>query len=122
MARLAGVDIPNNKRTEISLTYIYGIGRSTAQKICQETGIDMDRRVKDLSEEELFKIRNYLEKNLQVEGDLRTKRNIDIKRLKDIKCYRGMRHIRKLPVRGQKTRTNARTSKGIKKTVAKKKK
>jgi small subunit ribosomal protein S13 len=122
MARLAGVDIPNNKRTEISLTYIYGIGRSTAQKICQEAGVDMDKRVKDLSEEELFKIRNYIEKNLQVEGDLRTQRKMNIDRLKNIKCYRGMRHIRKLPVRGQKTRTNARTSKGIKKTIAKKKK
>ncbi len=122
MARLAGVDIPNNKRTEISLTYIYGIGRSTAQKICQEAGVDMGKRVKDLSEEELFKIRNYIEKNLQVEGDLRTQRKMNIDRLKSIKCYRGMRHIRKLPVRGQKTRTNARTSKGIKKTVAKKKK
>lgn len=122
MARLAGVDIPNSKRTEISLTYIYGIGRSTALKICEGAGVDGAKRTGDLTEEELFKLRDYIEKNVKVEGDLRTERNINIKRLKDIKCYRGMRHIRKLPARGQRTRTNARTSKGIKKTVAKKKK
>jgi small subunit ribosomal protein S13 len=122
MARIAGVDLPNNKRTEISLTYIYGIGLSTAQKICKDTGVSMDTRMKDLSEEDLFKLRDYIEKNVKVEGDLRTERNMNIKRLKDIRCYRGIRHIRRLPCRGQKTRTNARTVKGVKKTVAKKKK
>lgn len=122
MARIAGVDLPPNKRTEISLTYIYGIGRSTSQKICKESGVDMNKYMKDLSEEEVFKLRNYIEKNVKVEGDLRSEKNMNIKRLRDIKCYRGMRHIRKLPARGQRTRTNARTVKGIKKTVAKKKK
>jgi small subunit ribosomal protein S13 len=121
MARIAGVDLPN-KRTEIALTYIYGIGRSTAQLICKEAGVSMDTRMNDVSEEDLLKIRTYLEEKLKVEGDLKAEKNMNIKRLKDIKSYRGLRHIRKLPVRGQRTRTNARTVKGVKKTVAKKKK
>ncbi len=121
MARISGVDLPN-KRTEIALTYIYGIGRSTAQKICKEAGVSMDTRMNDVSEEDLLKIRTYIERNVKVEGDLKAEKSMNIKRLKDIKCYRGMRHIRKLPLRGQRTRTNARTVKGVKKTVAKKKK
>ncbi|MFW5800008.1 MAG: 30S ribosomal protein S13 [Spirochaetota bacterium] len=122
MARIAGVDLPNNKRTEISLTYIFGIGRSTARKICEESGVGMGKKAKDLSEEEIYKLRNYIEKNVKVEGELRSEITMNIKRLKDIRCYRGIRHIRKLPIRGQRTRTNARTVKGAKKTVAKKKK
>ncbi len=121
MARIQGVDLPPNKRTEISLTYIFGIGRSTAQKICKEADVNMDKKMRDLSEEEIARIRNYIEKNLKVEGELKTEQSMNIKRLKDIKCYRGIRHIKRLPVRGQRTRTNARTVKGVKKTVAKKK-
>ncbi len=121
MARISGVDLPN-KRTEIALTYIYGIGRSTAQRICKEAGVSMDTRMNDVSEEDLLKIRNFIEENIKVEGDLKAEKSMNIKRLKDIRCYRGIRHIRKLPLRGQRTRTNARTVKGVKKTVAKKKK
>lgn len=122
MARISGVDLPSNKRTEIALTYIYGVGKTTSQRICKGSKIDMNKRMKDLSEGEISTLRAYIEENLKVEGDLRTERNMNIKRLKDIKCYRGIRHIRRLPVRGQRTRTNARTVKGVKKTVAKKKK
>ncbi len=121
MARVAGVEIPDNKRVEIALTYIYGIGRSTSQKILTETGISWDKRVKDLTDEELARIRDYIDRNLIVEGDLRRKVAEDIKRLIDIRCYRGLRHLRGLPVRGQRTRTNARTRKGPRKTVGAKK-
>lgn len=121
MARVAGVEIPDNKRVEIALTYIYGIGRSTSQKILVETGVSPDKRVKDLTDEELAKIRDYIDRNLTVEGDLRRKVAEDIKRLIDIRCYRGLRHLRGLPVRGQRTRTNARTRKGPRKTVGAKK-
>lgn len=121
MARVAGVEIPDNKRVEIALTYIYGIGRSTSQKILRETGISFDKRVKDLTDEELARIRDYIDRNLIVEGDLRRKVAEDIKRLIDIRCYRGIRHLRGLPVRGQRTRTNARTRKGPRKTVGAKK-
>ncbi|MCS7253049.1 MAG: 30S ribosomal protein S13 [Armatimonadota bacterium] len=121
MARVAGVEIPDNKRVEIALTYIYGIGRSTSQKILTETGISPDKRVKELTDEELARIRDYIDRNLTVEGDLRRKVAEDIKRLIDIRCYRGIRHLRGLPVRGQRTRTNARTRKGPRKTVGAKK-
>ncbi|MFA4015052.1 MAG: hypothetical protein RUDDFDWM_000118 [Candidatus Fervidibacterota bacterium] len=121
MARVAGVEIPDNKRVEIALTYIYGIGRSTSQKILSETGISPDKRVKDLSDEEIARIRDYIDRNLTVEGELRRKVAEDIKRLIDIRCYRGLRHLRGLPVRGQRTRTNARTRKGPRKTVGAKK-
>lgn len=121
MARVAGVEIPDNKRVEIALTYIYGIGKSTSQKILKETGISFDKRVKDLTDEELARIRDYIDRNLIVEGDLRRKVAEDIKRLIDIRCYRGIRHLRGLPVRGQRTRTNARTRKGPRKTVGAKK-
>ncbi|MFA4043333.1 MAG: hypothetical protein HZRFUVUK_000098 [Candidatus Fervidibacterota bacterium] len=121
MARIAGVEIPDNKRVEIALTYIYGIGRSTSQKILSETGVSPDKRVKDLTDEELARIRDYIDRNLTVEGDLRRKVAEDIKRLIDIRCYRGLRHLRGLPVRGQRTRTNARTRKGPRKTVGAKK-
>ena len=112
MARIAGVDIPNDKRLEISLTYIYGIGGTSAQKICEKTGIDPSRRVKDLTEEETIKIRNVIENDYKVEGSLRGEVSYNIKRLMDINCYRGQRHKRGLPVRGQRTSTNARTRKG----------
>jgi small subunit ribosomal protein S13 len=122
MARIAGIDLPREKRVEIGLTYIYGIGLSTSQKILASTGINPDARVKDLSEEEVNEIRNYINKNLMVEGDLRRDVALNIKRLVEIGSYRGIRHRRGLPVRGQKTKTNARTRKGPKKTIANKKK
>ena len=122
MARIAGVNLPNQKRLEIGLTYIYGIGRSTAQKICAETGLSQDEKIKDLTDEEITKLREYIDGNLQVEGDLRRERTQAIKRLGEIGAYRGIRHRRGLPVRGQRTKTNARTRKGPKKTIAGKKK
>ena len=122
MARIAGVDLPREKRVEIGLTYIFGIGRVTADKILEETGIDPDIRVKDLSESDVAKLREYIEHNLKVEGDLRREVSLNIKRLVEIGCYRGVRHRRGLPVRGQSTKQNARTRKGPKKPVAGKKK
>ncbi len=122
MARIAGVDIPREKRLEISLTYILGIGRTTATKVCTETGIDPNTRVRDLTEEEVAHLRNHIDANLKVEGDLRRDVAQDIKRKIEIGCYQGIRHRRGLPVRGQRTHTNARTRKGPKKTVAGKKK
>ena len=122
MARIAGVDLPQEKRVEIGLTYIYGIGLSTSQKILATTGINPDTRIKDLTEDEVNEIRNYVNKNLMVEGDLRRDVALNIKRLVEIGCYRGIRHRKGLPVRGQKTKTNARTRKGPKKTIANKKK
>ena len=122
MARIAGIDLPREKRVEIGLTYIYGIGLSTSQKILAVTGINPDTRVKDLSEDEVNEIRTYINKNLMVEGDLRRDVALNIKRLIEIGSYRGVRHRRGLPVRGQKTKTNARTRKGPKRTVANKKK
>lgn len=122
MARIAGVDLPKNKRVEIGLTYIYGIGRPSSRRILTEAGINPDTRVKDLTDDEANKIREIIEKTQMVEGDLRRKIALNIKRLMEIGCYRGIRHRRGLPVRGQKTKTNARTRKGPKKTVANKKK
>ena len=122
MARIAGVDLPKEKRVEIGLTYIYGVGLSTSQKILATTGINPDTRIKDLTEEEVNEIRNYVNKNLMVEGDLRRDVALNIKRLVERGCYRGIRHRKGLPVRGQKTKTNARTRKGPKKTIANKKK
>ena len=122
MARIAGIDLPREKRVEIGLTYIYGIGLSTSQKILAVTGINPDTRVKDLSEDEVNEIRTYINKNLIVEGDLRRDVALNIKRLVEIGSYRGIRHRKGLPVRGQKTKTNARTRKGPKKTIANKKK
>ena len=122
MARIAGIDLPKNKRIEIALTYIYGIGRTTATKILEETGVDPSIRVKDLSEDDAAKLREYIDKNIEVEGDLRRATALDIKRLVEIGCYRGVRHRKGLPVRGQSTKNNARTRKGKKKTVANKKK
>lgn len=122
MARIAGVDLPKNKRVEIGLTYIYGIGRPTATKILEETGVDPDVRVKDLSEEDVAKLRDYIDANNTVEGDLRREVALNIKRLIEIGCYRGVRHRKGLPVRGQRTKTNARTRKGPVKTIANKKK
>jgi len=122
MARIAGVDLPREKRVEIGLTYILGIGLPKSQEILTETGINPDTRVKDLTEEEVSALRSYINKNVMVEGDLRRKVALDIKRLTEIGCYRGIRHRRGLPVRGQKTKTNARTRKGPKKTIANKKK
>ena len=122
MARIAGVDLPNDKRVEIGLTYIYGIGRPTANDILSKAGINPDTRVKDLTEEEMGKIRKIIDNEYHVEGDLRREVNLNIKRLMEIGCYRGIRHRRGLPVRGQKTKTNARTRKGPKKTVGRKKK
>ena len=121
MARIAGVDFPNNKRVEIGLTYIYGIGLTTAKKIISETGINPDTRVKDLSESDVAKLREYIEHNLRVEGDLRSEVSLNIKRLIEIGCYRGVRHRKSLPVRGQSSKRNARTRKGPRRTVAKKK-
>jgi small subunit ribosomal protein S13 len=112
MARISGVDLPNNKRVEVALTYIYGIGPSTARKIAADSGISPEVRVKDLSEDEIGSIRKFIEQNLKVEGDLRTEIAMNIKRLMDIGCYRGIRHRRGLPVRGQNTKNNARTRKG----------
>ena len=122
MARIAGVDLPREKRVEIGLTYIYGIGLKTSQKILSEAGINPDTRVKDLTEDEVGRIRDILASSYQVEGDLRREVALNIKRLSEIGCYRGIRHRRGLPVRGQKTKTNARTRKGPKRTVANKKK
>lgn len=122
MARIAGVNIPREKRVEIGLTYIYGIGRPTANRVLAETGIDRDTYVRDLTEEEVGRLRDVIEKALIVEGDLRRERANDIKRLMEIACYRGLRHRRSLPVRGQRTKTNARTRKGPKKTVGKQRK
>lgn len=122
MARISGVDLPREKRVEIGLTYIYGIGLPTSHKILQTTGINPDTRVRDLNEQEVNAIRDYINKNLKVEGDLRRDIALNIKRLVEIGCYRGMRHRRGLPVRGQRTKTNARTRKGPKKTIANKKK
>lgn len=122
MARISGVDIPREKRLVISLTYIYGVGRTTAVQICEATGIDPSTRVRDLTDEEVNKIRAYIDASLKVEGDLRRDVDQDIRRKMEIGCYQGLRHRRGLPVRGQRTHTNARTRKGPKKTVAGKKK
>jgi small subunit ribosomal protein S13 len=122
MARIAGVDLPKNERVEIGLTRIFGIGRTTSRKILEETGINPDTRVKDLRDDEIVKIRGEIENKYTVEGELRKEISLHIKRLKDIGCYRGLRHRMGLPVRGQRTRTNARTRKGPKKTVGGKKK
>ena len=122
MARIAGVDIPNAKRVEIALTYIYGIGRKSAQDILAATGIDPDTRAKDLSEEDVAKLRDEIEENYKVEGDLRRDVAMDIKNMIEINCYRGIRHRKGLPVRGQRTKTNARTRKGPARTIAGKKK
>ena len=122
MARIAGVDIPNNKRVEIALTYIYGIGRKSANDILAATGINPDTRAKDLTEDEVAKLRDEIENSYTVEGDLRRDHAMNIKRLIEINCYRGIRHRKGLPVRGQRTKTNARTRKGPAKTIANKKK
>jgi small subunit ribosomal protein S13 len=122
VARISGVDIPREKRLEISLTYIFGIGRTTAQQICAVTETSPDTRVRDLTDEEVTRLRNYIDANLQVEGDLRRDISQDIKRKMEIGCYQGIRHRKGLPVHGQRTHTNARTRKGPKKTVAGKKK
>ena len=122
MARISGVDIPREKRLEISLTYIFGVGKTTSQHICDETGISRDTRVRDLTEEEVSRLRAFIEQNEKVEGDLRREISQAIKRKMEIGCYQGIRHRRGLPVHGQRTRTNARTRKGVKKTVAGKKK
>ncbi|MBE6631199.1 MAG: 30S ribosomal protein S13 [Ruminococcaceae bacterium] len=122
MARIAGVDIPNAKRIEIALTYIYGIGKTSADEILARTGIDPDKRAKDLTEDEISKLRDEIEENYKVEGDLRRDVGLDIKRMIEINCYRGIRHRKGLPVRGQRTKTNARTRKGPAKTIANKKK
>ncbi len=118
MARIAGIDIPRDKRVEISLTYIYGIGKTTSQQILHKAGVNPNTRVKDLSEAEVTQLRQIIDSDCVVEGDLRREVNLNIKRLSEIGCYRGLRHRRHLPVRGQRTRTNARTRKGPKKTVA----
>jgi len=122
MARIAGVDIPNNKRVEIALTYIYGIGRKSANDILVATGINPDTRAKDLTEEEIAKLRDVIESSYTVEGDLRREVGLNIKRMVEVNCYRGIRHRKGLPVRGQRTKTNARTRKGPAKTIANKKK
>ena len=122
MARIAGVNLPNQKRLEIGLTYIYGIGQPTARKVCTDTGLSFDEKIKDLTDEEITKLREYIDTNLQVEGDLRRERTQSIKRLQEIGSYRGLRHRRGLPVHGQRTKTNARTRKGPKKTVGRGKK
>ena len=121
MARISGVDIPREKRLEIALTYIYGVGRTTAQLVCDQAGMSRDTRVRDLTEDEVSQLRGYIDQNLKVEGDLRREVAQNIKRKMEIGCYEGLRHRRGLPVRGQRTRTNARTRKGPKKTVAGKK-
>jgi small subunit ribosomal protein S13 len=122
MARIAGIDIPREKRLEISLTYIYGIGRSTAKKLCADLGLNPDTKVSALTDDEVARIRNYIDENLRIEGDLRRDVQQDIKRKIEIGCYQGIRHRKGLPVRGQRTHTNARTRKGPKRTVANKKK
>ncbi len=119
MARISGVDIPREKRLEIALTYIFGIGKPTAQRICADTDLDPNQRVRDLTEDEVNKLRVYIDENLKVEGDLRREVGMSIKRLMDLSCYRGLRHRRGLPVRGQRTRTNARTRKGPRKAIKK---
>jgi small subunit ribosomal protein S13 len=122
MARIAGVDLPREKRVEIGLTYVYGIGRSSADKILEKTGINPDTRVKDLTEDEVAKLRDVIDKDYTVEGDLRREVALNIKRLIEVGCYRGVRHRKGLPVRGQNTKNNARTRKGPKRTIANKKK
>ena len=122
MARIAGVNLPNQKRLEIGLTYIYGIGQSTAQKICKALEMDPDQKIKDLTDDEVTKLRAYIDEHVEVEGDLRRDRSQALKRLAEIGCYRGIRHRRGLPARGQRTKTNARTRKGPKKTVGRGKK
>ena len=122
MARIAGVDLPREKRIEIALTYIYGIGRRTAQNICAATGVNPDIRVRDLTEDDAAKLREYIDHHCRVEGDLRRERAFAIKRLVEINCYRGIRHRKGLPCRGQRTKTNARTCKGPRRTMANKKK
>ena len=122
MARIAGIDLPREKRVEIGLTYIYGIGRPMANRILKETNVDPDIRVKDLTEEQIALIKGYIDKNLQVEGDLHREIALNIKRLMEIGCYRGVRHRKGLPVRGQSTKTNARTRKGPRRTVSRSKK
>jgi small subunit ribosomal protein S13 len=122
MARISGIDLPKNKRGEIGLTYIYGIGRSTAVHILMDCGIDLSKKVQDWNDDDLNKIRKYITDNITVEGELRSTKQLSIKRLMDIGCYRGLRHRKGLPVRGQRTRTNSRTRKGKRKTVAGKKK
>lgn len=122
MARIAGVDLPRDKRVEIALSYIYGIGRKTASEIVSSTGVNPDTRVRDLTEDDVSKLREYIDRNCRVEGDLRRDIAFDIKRLIEIGCYRGVRHRKGLPVRGQRSKTNARTRKGPRKTMANKKK
>jgi len=122
MARIAGVNLPREKRVEIGLTYIYGIGRSTSQRILGALSLDRDTKVRDLTDEEVSQLRAFIDQNVEVEGDLRRERSQNIKRLMEIGCYRGLRHRRGLPVRGQRTRTNARTRKGPKKTVSRSRK
>jgi small subunit ribosomal protein S13 len=122
MARIAGVNLPNNKRLEVGLTYIFGIGPSTSRQVCAALGLSADEKVRDLTDEEVTSLRNYIDSNLQVEGDLRRERSQAIKRLGEIGAYRGIRHRRALPVNGQRTKTNARTRKGPKKTVGRGKK
>ncbi|MCR8846735.1 30S ribosomal protein S13 [Paenibacillus sp. SC116] len=122
MARIAGVDLPRDKRVEIALTYIFGIGKTTSQKVIAATGVNANTRVRDLTEDEVNAIRETIDKTVKVEGDLRREISLSIKRLVDIGCYRGVRHRRGLPVRGQRTKTNARTRKGPRRTVANKKK
>lgn len=122
MARIAGVDLPRDKRAVIALTYIFGIGRTTAARICEATGIDESTRVRNLTEDEVSKLREHIDRHVKVEGDLRREITQNIKRLIEINCYRGIRHRRSLPVRGQRTKTNARTRKGPKRTVGRKKK
>lgn len=122
MARIAGVDLPRNKRIEVAMTYVYGIGRTSSQKILSSAGVDLNTRTDDLTEAELAKIREIVDADFRIEGDLRREVTMNIKRLMDLGCYRGLRHRKGLPCRGQKTKTNARTRKGPKKTVAGKKK
>ena len=122
MARIAGVNLPREKRLAVALTYIYGVGPSSAAKVCAELGLSQDEKVRDLTDEEITKLRSYIDGNLEVEGDLRRARSQAIKRLMEIGCYRGLRHRRGLPVRGQRTKTNARSRKGPKKTVGRGKK
>ena len=122
MARIAGVDLPREKRVEVGLTYIFGIGLTTSQKVLRETGINPDTRVRDLTEEEVVRLREYIDRNLKVEGDLRREVGQNIKRLMEIGCYRGLRHRKGLPVRGQRTHTNARTRKGPRRQIGAKKK
>lgn len=122
MARIAGVDLPRDKRLEIALTYIFGIGKTTSQKIIASTGLDANKRVRELTEDEVSKLREAIDRSVKVEGDLRREISLNIKRLIEIGCYRGIRHRRGLPVRGQRTKTNARTRKGPRRTVANKKK